>query len=174
MLQYSREDGIQCQAVQFMGGAEIEPRHVFELLALLNDAELNAIHVKEEITDEWFENDEGEPEQVIIPEHIRTQANNDQLFIGDYVVKRDGDTYVMDGQLFEASWSISITEDTNEWVWLLDKRLPYSSKKLGYWQNKNDEDVVSLDGGLSYFRLSERPLYQMSGPLYKSVIKMGV
>ena len=173
MMQYTREDGIQCQAVQFMGGAEIAPEHVFELLTILNDAELNAIHVKEEETDEWFENDEGEPEQVIIPEHIRTQTNTDQLFIGDYIVKRDGDTYVMDGQLFEASWSLSITEDTDEWTWVLDKRLPYS-KKVGYWQNKYDEDVVSMDGGVSYFKLSERPMYQLYGQLYKSAIKMGV
>jgi hypothetical protein len=173
MMQYSRVDGIQCQAVQFIGGAETAPEHIFELLCLLNDADLNAIHVKEEITDEWFENDEGEPEQLIIPEHLKTQANEDQLFVGDYVVKRDGDTYTMDGKLFEAMWDPAITEDVSEWEWLLDKRLPYS-KKLGYWQNKNDEDVVSMDGGMSYFRLSERPNYQLYGQLYKSAIKIGV
>jgi hypothetical protein len=172
MLQWSREDGIQCQAVQFMFHAETEPRHVFELLALLNDAELNAIHVKEEITDEWFENDEGEPEQKIIPEHIKTQANDDQLFIGDYIVKRDGDTYVMDGELFEAAWTPAITEVPNEWEWILNKRLPYS-KKVGFWRNKNSSDVVSMDGGMSYFRMSERPQYQMYGQMYKSAIKIG-
>lgn len=173
MMQYSREDGIQCQAIQFMGGAEIEPRHVFELLTILNDAELNAIHVKEEITDEWFENNEGEPEQVIIPEHIKTQANDGMLFIGDYIIKRDGDTYIMDGELFEATWSISITEDVDEWTWVVGERLPYS-RTAGYWRNKNDEDVVSLDGGASYFRLSERPLYKVYGQLYKSAVKIGV
>lgn len=171
-LQYQREDGFQCQAVKFEKGAEEDSKHVFELLTILNDAELNAIHVKEEITDEWFENDEGEPEQIIIAEHIKTQANNDHVWIGDYIVKRDGEIYTMDGQLFEAIWSRSITDDTNDWEWILNKRLPYS-KKAGYWQHKRNEDIVSFDGGVSYFFLSERPLYSSHGQLHLSAPKIG-
>lgn len=173
MQQYSREDGIQCMAVQFEESADVDPKHVFELLSILNDADLNAIHVKVEITDEWFENEDGEPEQRIIGEHIWTQANQDQLFIGDYIILRDGDTYIMDGKLFEAMWSKSITEDMDEWEWILNKRLPYSNR-MGYWQHKRDDDIVSLDGGASYFRLSERPNYKLYGQLYRSAVKIGV
>lgn len=170
--QYERRDGFQCLAIQFMGGAEVDPKHTFDILTILNDADLNAIHAKEEITDEWFENDEGEPEQKIIGEHIKTHANNDLLWIGDYIIKRDGAVYVMDGQLFESVWTLSITEDIDEWEWLLTERLPYQ-KRAGYWRNKNDEDVVSMDGGISYFRLSERPQYSPYGQLYKSAPKIG-
>ena len=170
--QYERTDGFQCLAVQYMGGAEVDPKHTFDILSVLNDADLNAIHTKEEITDEWFENDEGEPEQKIIGEHIKTQANNDILWIGDYIVKRDGATYVMDGQIFEAIWSLAITEDINEWEWVINKRLPYQNRS-GYWQNKYNLDIVSLDGGLSYFYLSERPQYSPYGQLHKSSPKIG-
>jgi hypothetical protein len=156
-----------------MGGGEIEPKHIFDTLCVLNDAELNATYVKEEITDEWVLNDDDEPEQKIIGEHIKTQANGDHLWIGDYVVKRDGAVYVMAGELFEAIWSLAVTEDVNEWQWILDKKLPYQ-KRMGYWQNRYNEDIVSLDGGISYFHLSERPLYAPYGPLYKSAPKIGV
>lgn len=170
--QYQRADGFQCEAVQFTGGAEENPKHIFDILCILNDAELNAKHVKEEITDEWFENDEGEPEQRIIGEHIMTQMNNDHLWIGDYIVKRDGEIYVMDQSLFEAIWSPSITDDLNEWEWVLNERIPYSNK-TGFWRNKEDSDIVSMDGGVSYFRLSERPQYKAYGQLHKSAPKIG-
>lgn len=171
MLQYERADGFQCQAVKFEEGAEANPKHVFDLLSILNDAELNAIHIKEEITDEWFENDEGEPEQKIIGEHIKTQANNDHVWIGDYIIKRDDETYVMDGKIFEAIWSLAITDNLDEWEWITNKRLPYSNKS-GYWQHKSEEDIVSMDGGVSYFRLSECPRYQLYGQLYPSAPKI--
>jgi hypothetical protein len=172
-LQYERVDGFQCQAVQFMGGGEVEPKHIFDILCVLNDAELEAIHVKEEITDEWFLNEDDEPEQKIIGEHIKTQANNDHLWIGDYVVKRDGAIYIMDGQIFEAIWTLSITDNVDEWEWVLNKRLPYQ-KRSGYWQHKHNEDIVSMDGGRSYFHLSERPRYAPYGQLHQSAPKIGV
>lgn len=173
MRQYSRADGIQCLAIKFEENGESNPAHVFELLTILNDAELSAVHVKEEATDEWFENEDGEPEERIIGEHIKTQANEDQLFIGDYIVKRDGDTYIMDGPLFESMWTESITEDIDEWEWVLNERLPYA-KKAGFWRHKREPDVVSMDGGLCYFRRSETPLYQPHGQLYKSAVPIGV
>jgi hypothetical protein len=174
MKQYSREDGLQCLAIQFIDGAEANPSHVFQLLTLLNDADLNAIHVKEEVTDEWREvfDDEGDAidvEQVVIPEHIEVQQSKDQLFLGDYIVKRDGDTYVMDRGLFESVWSEAITENMDEWRWEPAKRLPYA-KRAGLWIHKRDEDVVSVDGGMCYFRMSERPLYAPYGQLYKSAV----
>jgi hypothetical protein len=178
MKQYSREDGLQCQAIQFEKTAEEDPKHIFDLLSILNDADLNAIHVKEEITDNWQEvlDDEGDAvdyEPVIIPEHIEVQLSSDQLWLGDYIVRRDGDVYVMDQELFEAAWSESITEDMDEWQWEPAKRIPYY-KKAGIWLHVRDEDVVSLDGGVSYFRMSERPLYAPYGQLYKSAIKIEV
>jgi len=173
MQQYSREDGLQCLAIKFAHTADEDPKHIFDLLTLLNDAELNAIHVRSKSTDEWeeFEDEDGDTDvrEIVIPEHIEVQISSDQLFIGDYIVKRDGDTYVMDGQLFESVWSESITEDINEWEWVINKRLP-GYTKVGYWQHKRDADVVSRDGGLSYYRLSERPLYQNHGQMYKSAV----
>jgi len=173
MEQYSREDGLQCLAIKFAHTAEEDPKHVFDLLSILNDADLNAIHVKEEVTDEWeeFEDEDGDIDvrQITIPEHIAVQLSSDQLFLGDYLVLRDGDTYVMDGQLFESVWSLAITESLDEWEWVLNKRLP-GYNKVGYWQHKRDEDIVSRDGGLSYYRLSERPLYQNHGQMYRSAV----
>lgn len=170
--QYARVDGFQCEAIQFTGGAEENPKHIFDILCILNDAELNAVHVKEEITDEWFENDEGEPEQKIIGEHIETRTNNDHVWVGDYIVRRDSQIYTMNGDLFEAIWRPAITEATEDWNWILNKRLPYQ-KRNGYWEHKSDSDIVSMDGGLSYFRLSERPQYAPYGQLYKSAPKIG-
>jgi hypothetical protein len=172
MKQYRREDGIQCLAIQFIDGAEANPAHVFELLTLLNNADLNAIHVKEALTDEWQEvlDEEGDVidyEQIIISEHIAVQQSQDRLFIDDYIVLRDGDTYVQDYALFESIWSEAITENMDEWRWQPAKR-PKGYKKAGLWEHVRDEDVISLDGGLSYFRESERPLYQTYGQLYKS------
>jgi hypothetical protein len=173
MKQYSREDGLQCLAAKFTHTADEDPTHVFDLLTMLNDAELNAIHVKEVLSEDWeeFEDEDGDLDvrQIIIPEHIEVRMSSDKLFLGDYIVMRDGDTYVMDGDLFESVWSESITEDMDEWAWQPAKRLP-THKKSGYWEHKRDSDVVSLDGGLSYFRLSERPLYQNHGQLYKSAV----
>jgi hypothetical protein len=173
MQQYSREDGLQCLAIQFTHTAEEDPSHVFELLTILNDAELNAIHVKEETLDEWeeFEDEDGDTDvrQIVIQEHVLVQLSHDQLFMGDYIVVRDGDTYVMDGEIFESVWSLAITESMDEWTWIPNKRISYA-KKVGYWTHTRDEDVVSLDGGMSYFRLSERPLYQSYGQLYKSAV----
>jgi hypothetical protein len=173
MQQYSREDGIQCLAVKFAHSADEDPKHVFDLLTILNDAELNAIHVKEVVTDEWeeFVDDEGDLDarQVVIPEHIEVQLSQDKLFLGDYIAVRDGDTYVMDGEIFESVWSEAITENMDEWVWQPAKR-PKGYKKAGLWEHKKDPDVISLDGGLSYFRESERPLYAPYGQLYKSAV----
>lgn len=172
MQQYIREDGVQCKAVQFVAGAEENPTHVFEMISILNDAGLNAIHVKEDHTDEWFENEDGEPEEIIIPEHIKTKLNEDQMFVGDYIVLRDGDTYVMDQDLFESAWREAITDNIEEWEWVLNERLPYS-KKTGFWRHKKDPDVVSMDGGVVFFRRSETPIYKPYGKLYKSVTPIG-
>lgn len=173
MQQYSREDGIQCLAVKFAHTAEEDSKHVFELLTILNDAGLNAIHVKEEVTDEWeeFEDEEGytDVREIVIPEHISVKLSQDKLFLGDYIVKRDGDTYVMDGEIFESVWSEAITESMDEWHWEPAKR-PKGYKKAGLWEHNRDPDVISLDGGMSYFRESERPLYAPYGQLYKSAV----
>jgi hypothetical protein len=173
MQQFSREDGLQCLAVKFAHPAKEDSKHVFDLLTILNDAGLNAIHVKEETLDEWeeFEDEDGDTDvrQIVIQEHILVQLSHDQLFMGDYIVVRDGDTYVMDGEIFESVWSLSITENVDEWIWHPAKR-PKGYKKAGLWEHVRDSDIISLDGGMSYFRESERPLYQSYGQLYKSAV----
>ena len=32
------------------------------------------------------------------------------MFVGDYIVMRDGDTYIQDGKTFEAVWTLVSTE----------------------------------------------------------------
>ena len=131
-------------------------------------------------TDEYEENEEGEIVEIVIPEHLKVnwvdsldadgntvELGGDEAKIGDWVVKRDGEIYFMDGGLFDAIWSRAVTDNIDEWDWVLSERLPYS-KKAGFWRHKNDHDIVSNDGGVSHFRLSERPQYQSYGKLYLS------
>jgi len=149
MQTFTRVDGVQCEAMRFTGGGVDAADHLFEVLDILNKAELQAVWVEEEKTDEWVENEEGDDYvQVVVPEHIKTI--NDELWVGDAILRRDGDTYIMDGHIFEAIWTAAITNAIGEWEWVLDKALPYESKK-GFWQNKYNPDVVSTDGGITHF-----------------------
>jgi len=60
-----------------------------------------------------------------------------------------------------------ITNDATDWLWQGDKRLPYVPAR-GYWEHRQDADVVSTDNGATYFRLSERPRYHKHGLVYAS------
>lgn len=175
MKQYAREDGFQCLAVKFEGLEAQEGKTLFEAANELNMVGLEAVWVAEETTDEWeeFEDEDGDMDvrQIVIPEHIYLAASKDKLFVGDYVVKRDGETYIQDGATFEAIWSESITDDVEEWHWDLTARRAYS-KRPGIWIHKRDPDVLSLDGGVSYYRESERPIYAAYGQLYQSAPKI--
>lgn len=114
MKYYARADGTRSRAVQFEGTAE-GPEEVLWLITFLNDQEMFTNWVDEVTTDEWFENEDGEPEQVVIPEHLkiirefginddgsRMELGVDQCYLGDYVVERDGAYYVMNKDIFEA------------------------------------------------------------------------
>lgn len=63
-----------------------------------------------------------------------------------------------------------ITNDPDEWF--------NHGKDMGgrpgedFWQNKRDGEAFSNDGGKTYYLLSERPLYQKTGPLHTSVAKV--
>jgi len=190
MEQYVRSDGIQSEAIQFKGVEESGNDKVFDLLTLIEQHGMKGVWEPVRHTDEWVENEvTGEPEEVIIRERIMLFGTttsideNDEVvteivelvpvYVGDYLVRRDGDLYAMPKELFEFSWSSAITTDVDDWDWITNKRLTYSSK-TGYWQHKKDEDIVSTDGGLTYFKLSERPRYSLHGPVYRSVTKMGV
>lgn len=106
---YKREDGTQCEAVKFEGYVEGGAEHIFNITQLLRTAEFTPYWVPAEKIDQWVENEEGDGyDQVVIPEHIKTV--NDMLKVGDYLVKRDGDLYVMDGALFDSIYdSVEVT-----------------------------------------------------------------
>lgn len=102
---YRRDDGAICKAIQFMGSTEDAMENRFEVMDHLVQADLRPEWVAEEVTDEWVENEAGDDyEQVVIPEHFKLWMSEDEVKVGDYVVLRANDTYVMDGQMFEAIW----------------------------------------------------------------------
>jgi hypothetical protein len=170
MRYYKREDGTVCTAIQFIGGNEGgKGWNLFVVMDLLTKANLLPLWTAEEITDEWVENDTGDDyEQVVIPEHIKIGAGSDELQMGDYIVERDGDTYIMGGVLFEAIWTPAITDLMDNWKWMIHTRLPYAERP-GFWEYKTNNDIVSMDGGVTYFLLSESPPYQLHGEIYNSV-----
>lgn len=103
MQTYTREDGTQCEAVQFNGIDSVEggDHNTLVIIEILHGAELEPRWIPEETTDEWEENEEGDDYiQVVIPEHIKILS--DEVKLGDYIVKRDGDIYPMAEELFEA------------------------------------------------------------------------
>jgi hypothetical protein len=107
--EYQREDGTKCSAVLYSGEAA-GGEHIFEIIEILNAANLKARWVPEETLDEWeeYEHPDGyyDVRQIVVPEHIETEANKDRLKPGDYIVMRDGDTYIQDGRTFEAVWTV--------------------------------------------------------------------
>lgn len=125
---YQREDGITCTGVQFHGNAYNEtPEHVFEVLEILNAAGLKAFWADAVETDEWLMKEDPrvpglsypvldenfDPIKKVIPEHIELEASKDKMFVGDYIVMRDGETYIQDGRTFEAVWSLIDTTLTD-------------------------------------------------------------
>lgn len=109
MQKYVREDGTECLAERFEGYVYGGADKLFELSKLLHVPGFHAGWHPQESTDTWEYDEEGEPYEVIIPEHIKTV--NDMLKVGDYVIQREDDTYIMDGHLFEAIWSLATAED---------------------------------------------------------------
>lgn len=118
--QYTREDGTQCSAVLFSGnsaGAD----HLFEILEILNAAGLKAKWVDAVQTDELLLEDGHYPvfdenDELVFridPEHIVTEESKEVLKVSDYIVMRDGDTYLQDGRTFEAIWTSVSTELTD-------------------------------------------------------------
>jgi len=167
MHHYRRVDGTICKAIQFKG--QEDKQNLFDVLDKLNKANLLPIWHSDVLTDEWEENEAGDDYvQVVIPEHIKIGAGNDELQLKDYVIERDGDTYFMGGDLFESIWSLTYSDNMDEWQWHIHKRLP-GSTVTGYWENKLNSDVVSTDGGVTFYLLSERPLYKQQGMIYTSM-----
>lgn len=102
---YRREDGAICKAILFMGSNEDVMENRFEVMDYLIQADLKPEWVAEETTDEWIENEAGDDYVLlVIPEHIKLGASEDEVKVGDYVVLRADDIYVMDGQTFDAVW----------------------------------------------------------------------
>lgn len=166
MRYYRREDGTICKAVKFEGSEVGGGQLLFEILEVLTKADLLPLWTAAEVTDEWEENEAGDDYvNVVIDEHIKIGAGNDELKLGGYVLERDGDIYIMAGELFEAIWSFVPSDDMEEWEWHIHDRLPYSERP-GYWEHKSDPDIVSMDDGVTYFLLSERPRYQLHGDIY--------
>lgn len=112
---YLREDGKSCVAVQFVGNGNNEtPEHVFEIMEILKAADLKSYWVDAQETDELVIGEDGyveldEDENLIFkidPEHLVVEESKDRLNVGDYIVMRDGDTYLQDGRTFEAVWTL--------------------------------------------------------------------
>lgn len=114
MKYYARADGTRAQAIQFTG-RDVSAEDTLWLITFLNDQGMVTNWVAEEHTDEWFENEDGEPEEIINPEHLkivpefgmdddgnRIELGVDHANVGDYIVERDGEYYVMNGPLFES------------------------------------------------------------------------
>lgn len=113
MKYYTRADGTRAQAEQFKGMTD---SHVtLWIINFLTSNGMTTHWVDAEATDEWFENEDGEPEEVVIPEHLkivrefgitddgdRIELGIDKAEVGDYIVERDGEYYVMNGPLFES------------------------------------------------------------------------
>lgn len=169
MHYYRRVDGTVCEAIQFVGTKEDPESNLFAVCKILGAANLLPSWTPEELTDEWVENEVGDDyEQVVIPEHIKIGAGNDELQLGDYVIEREGDIYFMAGPLFESIWSPALTDSMDEWEWRIHGRLPFTTS-TGYWENKRNPDAVSTDGGVTYFLLSERKSYKTHGEIHTSV-----
>ena len=104
MKTYTREDGVKCEAVKFEGYEKGGAKGVFDVVSLLNKAQLVALWFPVETTDEWEENEAGDDYiQVVIPEHITTIT--DRVEVGDYILIRDSQTYVMNAETFEAIYT---------------------------------------------------------------------
>jgi hypothetical protein len=114
MKYYSRADGTMARGIQFQG-RDKSMEDALWLITFLNDQGFITNWRDAESTDEWVENEDGEPEQVIIPEHLkiireigtdedgnRIELGVDNAYLGDYIVERDGEYYVMNQQIFEA------------------------------------------------------------------------
>jgi len=126
MTMYVRSDGAMAEAEPFLGKEEMTDHGVQQQIFMLQiHGVKDARWLPEEETDEWVEGEDGEPEQVIIPERIeiweptydietgQTElVKHDQAAVGDYFVKRDGAIYVMQKDLFESIWSPLV--DTKE------------------------------------------------------------
>lgn len=111
MQKYVREDGTLCEAIQFKGFTE-ESDHAFEVVELLNKAELGAFWVAEIVDEtEYVEVEDDEGDMIfapkVHPEHIWMEACKDAVWVDDYIIVRDGETYTMAGEIFEAIWSLS-------------------------------------------------------------------
>jgi hypothetical protein len=112
---YLREDGKSCVAVLFHGNANNEtPDHVFEIMEILNAAGLKSYWVDAQETDELVIGEDGyveldENENLVFkidPEHLVVEESKDRMNVGDYIVMREGDTYIQDGRTFEAVWTL--------------------------------------------------------------------
>jgi len=119
MTMYLRSDGAMAEAEPFLGKEEMGEDGVQQQIFMLQiHGVKDARWLPEEETDEWVEGEDGEPEQVIIPERIEIweptydietgvteKVKQDQAALGDYFVKRDGAVYVMQKELFESIWT---------------------------------------------------------------------
>lgn len=114
MKYYARADRTRSRAIQFKGRDEAADEALW-IITFLNDQEMITNWLDVEETDEWFVGDDGEYEQKIIPEHLkivrefginddgsRMELGVDHCFLGDYIVERDGEYYVMNKDIFEA------------------------------------------------------------------------
>jgi len=113
MKYYKRADGTRCQAIQFNGKGD---ENTIWIIGFLTGKDIYTYWVDQEKTDQWFENEDGEAEEIIIPEHLklvrefglneetgeRVELGVDQCYLGDYVVERDGDYYITNKDIFEA------------------------------------------------------------------------
>lgn len=114
MKYYAREDGIRSRAMQFKGRDQGD-EEVLWIITFLTEQGMHVNWVDAKATDEWYEDEDGYPQQVVIPEHLkivrefghddegnRVELGVDNANVGDYIVERDGEYYVMNGPLFES------------------------------------------------------------------------
>lgn len=188
---FERSDGVRVEAEQFTSFEVDLPRYSKLIDWLGKHGIAKTQWHAERPTDEWEEGDYGELFEIVDVEHLilikddleagvdaagveHTLVVKDgyevRVDVGDFFVLRDGDVYSMAPEIFDAIFTAVITDDTEDWVWLMGERLPYS-ETLGYWRHRYDNNLISTDGGVTYWLESERRNFHATAESIHTSIK---
>lgn len=187
---FERSDGVRAEAAPFLSMETHFSSHSV-LINWLNANGVKSSWHAEKGLDTYYENDEGEIVEDIDVEHMMIikddlEAGVDEagvehvltvkdgyatrVDVGDIFVLRDGDMYSMDPTIFEAVFSPVITDDPDNWDWDMTGRLPYT-QTLGYWRHHYDSNLISNDGGITYWLESDRKRYHPTAEIIHTSIK---
>lgn len=177
---FERPDGVRVEAVPFESLDTSEVGAYGRLIAWLEKNGVETTWHPAFGTGEYEEDEEGGFKEIMDVEHLimlkdDIEAGVDaagveheivikdgyevRVNVGEVFVLREGDVYTMSPEIFDAIFTAVITDDPEEWEWQMTSRLPYH-KTLGYWWYKYNHDLISIDGGVTYWLESERPQFK--------------